>query len=139
MHVSTIIATLALAFQATVISADSLTILAIDIPRDGLRHNGIWHTSTGNFSVDASEGCKKDVGVPGVGGWCMDWKNHHSSFWAFGHKRCFKQAVEFPLDCYDHSISDCHATARKWPEVPCPDQGNGRLATRGRRGGNLRY
>jgi len=94
MHPSTTLTTLALALQAVFVSADSLTIMSFTGLTGG-GNNGLWHTNAGSFEVDAAEGCRNNHGVPNVGDWCMDWQNKRAEFWAFGHKRCFKQAGEF--------------------------------------------
>ncbi len=78
-----------------------------------------WYSAYGNFSVDASPGCRKPDTIPGMSDLCLDWTLQRGHFFFNGHptwKRCLKKGPVTVGDCPNPRVS---CNTHKWEEVFC--------------------
>lgn len=78
--------------------------------------DGFFYTDFGTYTIkNGKDGCRK-IGVPGMTGFCIDWKKNraHFQFDHQDHKRCLNLKTK---DGYPCDFPYCHKT--QWEEVQC--------------------
>ncbi len=74
--------------------------------------NSMWHTSFGQFPIDANEGCRDPPWVPYLNSICFDWGNQRGHFYYDNHpKRCLQQWTSNALTS--------QLSMQRWKEVSC--------------------
>ena len=79
-----------------------------------------WCSAYGNYSVDASNGCRKPDIVSGMSDLCLDWTLGRGHFFFDGQptwKRCLKRGAITHSDYCLYPKVSCESL--KWDEVVC--------------------